>query len=243
MIDSLHDTHFHLDLYDNVSNIVKEIEKRKSYTVAVTNLPILYDKLNNRINSKYVRVALGFHPELILEYSKYIPLMWSLLEESRYIGEVGLDLKNKSVSDRNAQTAFFKELISRCNNLGGKILSIHSRYSEKEVLSFTDNFNGTIIYHWFSGSLTNLDKAISSDGFFSINYAMLNSIKGKKIIDMIPNDRILLESDGPFVKINRKLFQPNDLSIILEKLAYHKSLHLTEMRKIISQNFKNILLR
>ena len=238
-----HDAHFHLDLYTDISKIVNEIERKQSYTIAVTNLPPLYKKLEKIINSEFIRVALGFHPELVTQYKKYIPQMWQYLSSTRYIGEVGLDLKNKPKTDSNNQVHFFKELINQCNSIGGKIISVHSRGSEKELLSiFNNGFNGNIILHWYSGSLKNLDNAIEKGFYFSVNYAMLQSMKGKKVIERIPINRILIESDGPFIKINKKFFHPNDLDIIIQNLAKLKREDLSEMKNILSQNFKQLLL-
>lgn len=242
MIKLRHDTHFHLDLYDNIPEIIKEIEKREIYTIAVTNLPVLYNKLDEKIHSKYVRVALGFHPELITEYGKYIPQMWDFIEKARYIGEVGLDLKNKSKADCNNQIQFFEELIHRCNYLGGKILSVHSRGCEKEILSIIGNdFNGNIILHWYSGGLKLLEEAVEKGFYFSVNYSMIQSAKGKKLIERIPDDRILIESDGPFVKIKKKIFQPHDLEKIIIGLAKLKNIDFLDMEKILTRNFKRIL--
>lgn len=242
MIKLRHDAHFHLDLYNNIPEIIKEIEKREIYTIAVTNLPVLFKKLDEKIHSKYIRVALGFHPELITEYGKYIPQMWDFLTKARYLGEVGLDLKNKSKADCKNQIQFFEELIHRCNSLSKKILSVHSRGSEKEILSIIDNdFNGNIILHWFSGVLKILEEAVKKGFYFSINYSMVQSTKGKKIIERIPDDRILIESDGPFVKIKKKIFQPYDLEKIILDLTKLKNIDLLIMENILTRNFKRIL--
>ena len=238
-----HDVHFHLDLYKNTSEIIEEIKERRTYTIAVTNLPVLFEKLNKKVNSKYIRVGLGFHPELVTEFKEYIPRMWEYLENARYIGEVGLDLKNKSKLDSDNQINFFKELIHRCNSLGGKILSLHSRGSEKELLSIIgSNFNGSPILHWYSGTLNHIDRATEAGFYFSINFAMLQSDKGKKIIERIPDDRILIESDGPFVKVNKKIHQPRDLELTVKDLAKLKNMDLLKMDEILAQNFKRILM-
>lgn len=71
---------------------------------------------------------------------------------------------------------------------------------------------------------------------------MLQSMKGKKVIERIPINRILIESDGPFIKINKKFFHPNDLDIIIQNLAKLKREDLSEMKNILSQNFKQLLL-
>ncbi|MGR3178803.1 MAG: TatD family hydrolase [Candidatus Anammoxibacter sp.] len=243
MVKYLHDTHFHLDLYnDDIPQIVEDIEMLASYTIAVTNLPPLYSKLNKTINSKYIRVALGFHPELITEYKKYIPEMWRYLDNVKYIGEVGLDLKEKSEIDRKNQICFFEELIYRCNLMGGKILSIHSRGSEEKLLSLLgDSFNGTVILHWYSGALKLLDDAIQKKFYFSINYAMLQSAKGKKIIERIPEIKLLIESDAPFIKINNKRFKPSDLEMIVKGLAILKNIGINDMKDLLTKNLKHIV--
>src|SRR5690606_17737867 len=131
--------------------------------------------LKNKLDSKYIKPALGFHTELIEQYKKFIPQMWELLPDARYIGEVGLDYK-VAVGSKSIQKDFFESLIERCNILGGKLLTIHNRNSVDDVLSIIgEDFNGKFILHWYSGNLINLDKAIYNGAYFSINYAMLNS--------------------------------------------------------------------
>ena len=67
------DTHLHLDLFRDRNKIIKEIENNKSYTIAVTNLPILYEKYVKIYGDlKYIKFALGFHPELVYEYSNQL---------------------------------------------------------------------------------------------------------------------------------------------------------------------------
>ena len=238
-----HDTHFHLDLYKNIDEIVDEIENRKIYTIAVTNLPVLYGKLEKRIRSKYIRIALGFHPELVSEYNQYISQMWDLIGDTKYIGEVGLDLKKKTKKDCQKQIEFFEKLIALCHTLGDKIISVHTRGSEKEVFSIIGNkFNGRVILHWYSGSLQLLEKAINNGFYFSINISMLKSSKGKNIISRIPNDKILLESDAPFIKIDKKTYQPSDLEKIIAELAIVKNMSSSEVDGLLTHNFKRLLI-
>lgn len=238
----LHDTHFHLDLYENFNQIVNEIDSNKIYTICVTNLPVLFDKLSNKIESKYIKLALGYHPQLIYEYRKYIPLMWKYLNRTKYIGEVGLDLKNVTKEEKNVQISFFEELIENCNKIGDKILTIHSRGSETEVEAILKpNFNGKVILHWYSGSLENLEKLKEKSCFFSINYAMLKTNKGYKIINKIPKEKILLESDGPFVKINNKVVQPIDIKKTFVELSKVLEIEQEELKILLNNNFNSLL--
>lgn len=103
-MEHLYDTHFHLDLQKDRVGAIYEIEEHQIYTIAVTNLPDLYRKESGEIASKYIRFALGFHPELIHHYKSQIPLMWELLPVARYIGEVGLDFVDMTY--KNEQLAF-----------------------------------------------------------------------------------------------------------------------------------------
>lgn len=241
MNDFLFDTHSHLDLLKNFDYTIEEIEKKKIYTIAVTNLPILYEKLSSKINSKYIKSALGFHPELIEKYQKYIPEMWKLLPEARYVGEVGLDFKVANNS-KVLQTQFFEELIFRCNDLGGKILTVHSRGSANEVISIIgNNFNSKFILHWYSGSIKDLNIAVSNGAYFSVNYAMTISSSGQKIIENIPNERLLLESDSPFILIDKKPFSTLEIDKVVNKLAKTKNISFEEMLHILYNNFKEIL--
>ncbi len=241
MVNYLYDTHCHLDLFESRNEIINEIESAEIYTIAVTNLPILFEKLNREISSKYIRPALGFHPELLQQYNKYIPLMWSLLSETRYIGEVGLDFKTGK-HFHELQVGFFEELIKRCNICGNKILTVHSRMSADKVVSIIGNdFNGKIILHWFSGSKTILKSAIDNGYYFSINYSMVKSKAGQDIIRSIPLNRLLLETDAPFTQYNNNIFRPKYINFIVTEISLLLGLSVENMQTILWNNFKDII--
>lgn len=239
-----HDTHFHLDLFDNPKQILQKIEEAMIYTIAVTNLPDLFDfthKLTS--DTKYVRAALGFHPELCALHMEQLNLFMKKLPLTKYIGEIGLDNYNKTPSDFSAQKKVFERIISSCNEQGGKILTVHSRRAEEEVISIIGRHStGKVILHWYSGSLKELDRALTYGYYFSINYAMTKSESGKKIISRIPVDRILIETDGPFVKFANAPSTPLIAKIITENVLAmkgQKSLHTNP--NFIEDNFKTLI--
>ena len=242
MDEFLHDTHAHIDLMADPVSMVCEIERRKIYTIAVTNLPVLYRQLSNKLSSKFIRPALGFHPELIAKFAKDIPQMWDSLEQAKYIGEVGIDLKVARASEA-LQVDFFMELVQRCHQLGGKILTIHSRGAAKQVVNIIGHaFNGKFILHWYSGGLKTLDEAITNGAFISINYSMTCSASGRRIIDAVPNTRLLLESDAPFVSIKGKSYDTLSMSLIVEQIASIKNVSYLEMSAQLHENFKRLIL-
>ncbi|MBU7595876.1 Qat anti-phage system TatD family nuclease QatD [Metabacillus halosaccharovorans] len=238
-----HDVHLHLDLYPNAVEIINHITDFKSYTIAVTNLPVLFDRaLKKYKDQKYIRFALGLHPELINQYTEQIPVFFERLKDCRYVGEIGLDFKKTDEYSRKLQVDTFKKIINECNNYGGKILSIHSRSAAKEVIEIIgSNFNGKIILHWFSGTLTELEKAIDSNYFFSINGDMVNSKKGQNIIKRIPTNRLLIESDGPFTKDTHSNYHLSFVDDLIKKLANIRECDSDEMSILLKGNFKNLL--
>lgn len=149
-----------------------------------------------------------------------------------------------AINSKALQLSFFESLIQRCNDLGGKVLTIHSRNSVDDILAVIGNkFNGKFILHWYSGNLKNIDLAVTSGAYFSINSAMLKSKNGLKIIGQIPSTRLLLESDYPFViKGNRTPFRVSDISETVSELAKFKDNDYEEMLRTLNRNFKNLLL-
>lgn len=221
-MEQLYDTHFHLDLQKNLSAAILEIEEHQIHTIAVTNIPDLYRKESGETASKYIRFALGFHPELVHQYKSQIPLMWELLFNARYIGEVGLDFVD--VTHKNEQLAFFSELIERCRYDSNKIITIHSRKAVRQVLDIIgDNFRFKPILHWFTGSKEELLNAIEKGFYFSINKSMMNTKKFQSMLALIPKERLLFETDSPFIS---------------SPYSHHET--LTKINQLIKENKEDV---
>lgn len=234
----LYDTHFHLDLQKNVKAAIEEINANKIYTIAMTNLPVLYEKEKQQYDSPYIRTALGFHPELIGEYKKYIPLMWEKLSEARYIGEVGLDFTDKTY--QADQVSFFSELVQRCRKDENKIISIHSRKAEREVLDVLDDaFSFKAILHWYSGDERLLNRAVKMGCYFSVNGNMLKSRKIERMLEIVPKNRILLETDSPFGDTIKS--HAESLKILIDGLSPKYVMLAEEIEGILWNNFQDLL--
>ena len=147
---------------------------------------------------RYIRFALGFHPELVYEYENQISIFLENLKYAKYIGEIGLDYKIKNPNNIDAQNRVFKRIIRNCKLRDNKVVSVHSRLAASDVNSIIGKFNGTIIMHWFTGNKDELNKSIDNGYYFSINEKMLSTDKKKFLIRNIPIDKLLLESDAPF---------------------------------------------
>lgn len=242
----LFDTHFHLDLIEGNRGLIQRLEEMKIYTIAVTNLPKLFSHTEKMCEGlKYIRPALGYHPELASQYKNQLPQFRELIGHTRYIGEIGLDNLRKTTQDFTDQKEIFGAIINLCADSGNKILTIHSRRAEKQVVSMIgNNFPGKIILHWYSGSIKDLEIALSYGFYFSINYSMTQSINGAKIIEALPFERILLETDGPFTSLKNVPFTPLKTEIIINEIIRIKNANdniLNLNASTFYNNFKTFL--
>jgi len=240
-----HDTHFHLDLMESPEEIVNKIENQEVYTIAVTNSPTVFfytEKL--AVGKKYVRAALGMHPELVAQRHKEIEQFIEFTSRTRYIGEIGLDNSNKTIADYRLQKEIFEKIILVCADARNKILTVHSRKAAEDVIDIIGNhFPGKVVLHWYSDSIKHLKRAINYGYYFSINYPMLHSKTGIEIIKNIPIEKLLIETDGPFTKKGNEVFTSLMAENILKELANLLSdpFKATEIEKKISDNFNRLL--
>lgn len=237
------DTHMHFDLYEERINVLDYIEKLKLYTIAVTNLPDLYERyLPLTANKKYVRIALGFHPELAQQYAHQIETFDRCLFTTRFVGEIGLDYTTKDGTSRATQDVIFSHIVKSCNQAKNKILTVHSRRAERRTMEILNDLSGcNVIMHWFSGSLSIMDEAIERGYYFSVNHQMLKSANGRKIIEHIPTDKLLIESDAPFTTGMGNKYSTAFIDQIYRFLCDQKEMTEMDMSSVLRQNFKSLL--
>lgn len=233
------DTHVHIDHYPEPQEIAQEYEKLKIYTLFVTNLPELFNKHYKALQGfKYVRLCLGYHPQIASEFSFNESLFNKLVLNTRYIGEVGLDFYNEHIEIKNRQIRTFEYITSPSFNKG-RIYSIHSKHAEDTVLEILiKNKVKHAIFHWYSGKLSTLEKIVDKGYYFSLNPKMLLSKNGQKIIERLPIDRILFETDGPFVKYQKKMIYPSSLSEIYSD--FDKV--IPSFKEHVYKNFRRLLI-
>lgn len=240
------DFHCHLDLYPDHVAVVKEAEAAGVFTLAVTTTPKAWQR-NNELarKTKYVRAALGLHPQLVSQRANEIDIWDSHFNETRYIGEVGLDSGPRFYKSLDLQKQVFKHVLQRSAKAGNKIISIHSVRSAKAVLDHIEAYlpvnQGKVVLHWFTGSLGEARRAIEMGCYFSINATMFDSDKNHNLLSLLPLNRILTETDGPFTTINEQPAKPENVVVALNKLANLHGLQSIEMAARIKTNLRNLL--
>ena len=205
------DFHCHLDLYPNAKSVYEEAAKRNEFTWLVTTSPRAFEA-NTRVLKAHssVLISPGLHPEIAHERAEEIGLLLEQINFTKGVGEIGLDGSPRFKKHFEIQTQIFAAVVARSAELGGRVLSIHSRRAVVEVLSELrrkPNF-GIAVLHWFSGNLRDLNAAQKQGCWFSVGPAMFSSANGRSLVAAMPRDRVLPESDGPFAKVNDQIVMP-----------------------------------
>lgn len=233
------DLHCHVDLYPDHDLILKDIVNTGAYVLSVTTVPSAFEgtcNLTRDINN--CRTALGLHPQLAHQRKSELALFDKLIGETRYIGEIGLDGSKGFKDHIDDQLLVFNHILKKCESYEDKVLTIHSLNAVDMVLECLSEHPkaGTPILHWFLATKKQVSKAIDLGCYFSIGPAMITSARGRKIISWLPIDRILLETDGPFGKVNNQPLFPSNVTIIIEYLSNEMQETQDNILKMLSNN-------
>lgn len=239
------DFHCHLDLYPNPQAIVRECIQRSIYVLSVTTTPSAWHgTLALASDATRIRTALGLHPQIAHLRKNELPLFEELLPYTRYVGEIGLDGSSEFKLHWNDQQMVFERILKLCELAGGRILSIHSRCAATAVLDALEEHPhaGTPILHWFSGNKRELVRAVRIGCWFSVGPGMLAGNKGRELAALMPKERVLTETDGPFVKINAVPASPWDTENAAAALASIWSITPDEAREQLISNLRMLSL-
>ncbi|MEJ7928287.1 Qat anti-phage system TatD family nuclease QatD [Sphingobium sp. AN641] len=216
------DFHCHIDLYPNATAVLDETEAKGIYVLAVTTTPKAWTGTKKLIGDRRrIRIGLGLHPELVADRYGEVPLLEHFLPETNYVGEIGLDGSPHLKASFKKQDEVFQRILRACSAAQGKILSIHSRRASSGVIDAlqSEPNSGTPILHWFSGSLRELDRAIATGCWFSVGPLMLSSAKGRRLVELMPRERVLTETDAPFAQIAGIPLMPWDVDRAFKPLS------------------------
>ena len=233
------DTHFHLDLMDNMQSLIHEFRSSDIGIIAVGTTPKAFERERQFCSgAKNIRVGIGLHPQLVMERAEEICDFLSLLPTTKYVGEIGLDFNSAYIMSKEKQIKCFRAIVNTCMEQKNKVLSIHSIKAAGAVIDELEKA-GTFqtckcIFHWFAGTVTERKRAIENGALFSINPKMLRTKSGQETIKAIPEESILLETDAPFtMKYNTVDKIKNELMYLVDVIS---DLREEDMYEIIERN-------
>ena len=238
------DVHCHLSQPDYQGDIDQVIEKCKQQLKAVITCcahPKDFD-LTLQLVEKYkgfVFATASIHPIYIKEIDEIQKNeFFDLLKKNRDniigIGETGLDFNIEEEKFREKQKELFIEFIELSKDLNLPVI-IHARGAFKEAIEILENHDvKKVLMHFFSAKDL-LEKVTKNDWYISVNTALLRSKKITKIVRDMPMEKILTETDSPWLGLEGRN-DPAAVKVVVEKIAEVKKINFDDVDKITTQN-------
>jgi len=248
------DSHCHLDhepLINNIENIIsrsKEAGIEKLLTICTTKNSFL--NILKIVNlDPFIYGTFGIHPHETKNVNiEKNEILDSVTNNKKIIGvgETGLDFYYNN-SDKKSQIDSFIKHIEASIELQVPLI-VHSRSAEDETFDILNNFNSNkvkILMHCFTGSKKFALKLLKLNTYFSASgiITFKKSDELQETFKIIPNDKILIETDSPFlapIPMRGKKNEPSYIKYTLEKLSLIKNRSSAEFDKITSDNFNKL---
>ena len=248
------DSHCHLDhdpIKNNLDEIImrsKDIGVEKLLTICTTNTSFVNIlKIVNQYENVYG--TFGIHPHETNKNNVKIDDIISNVSQNKKIigvGESGLDFYYNN-SDKNSQLLSFKNHIEASIQLKIPII-VHSRNAEKETFDILNQYKNEkikILMHCFTGSSNFVKKLSNFNTYFSASgiITFKNSVDLQSTFKIIPEDRLLIETDSPFlapVPNRGKKNEPSYLLFTLKKLADLRNISENKLINITTNNFNRL---
>ena len=248
------DSHCHLDhapLLDNLNDILnrsKEVGIKKLLTICTT-LESFKNIENILTIDDMIYGTFGIHPhETENNDVSKITIIESIKKNPKLIGvgETGLDFYYNH-SKKNKQIDSFKKHIEAAIEINLPII-VHSRNAEEETFNILNEYKKhkpKILMHCFTGTykfyrqMEELDSYLSASGIITFN----SSKDLQNTLSKIPNNKLLIETDSPFlapVPMRGKKNEPSFIKYTLKKLADIKNIDVSEMVSLTTKNFNNL---
>ena len=248
------DSHCHLDhepLFSDLKNVIKrskEIGIKRLLTIS-TSIES-FSRVKEIVNKdEIIFGTIGIHPHETDRNKINSEFFIKNLSENKKIigiGETGLDFYYDN-SDRDKQIESFKIHIEAALKANIPLI-IHSRNAEEKTFDILNEYKKEklkILMHCFTGSQKFAEQLLEFNSYFSASgiITFKNSTELQKTFKFLPLDKILIETDSPFlapVPNRGKKNEPSFIDFTATKLAEIKGIEKSEIIKITSDNFNNL---
>ena len=248
------DSHCHLDhepLFSDLKNVIlrsKKIGVKKLLTIS-TSIESFSKVKKIVYEDDMIFGTIGIHPHEADKNRIDSEFFIKNLNENKKIigvGETGLDFYYDN-SDRDKQIESFKIHIEAALKANIPLI-IHSRDAEEktfDVLNEYKNEKLKILMHCFTGSQKFAEKLLKFNSYFSASgiITFKNSIELQNTFKFLPLNRILIETDSPFlapVPNRGKKNEPSFIDFTATKLAEIKGIEKSKLTKVTTDNFDNL---
>ena len=248
------DSHCHLDhqpLIDNLNNVIsrsKDIGIEKLLTIS-TSLKS-FNEVSSLVNfDPMIYGTFGIHPhEADNELVNKAEIIDKITNNQKIIGvgETGLDFYYNN-SDKKNQITSFVNHIDAALYLDIPLI-VHSRNAEIDTFNILNKYKGQnlkILMHCFTGSLNFAKKLLDLDAFFSASgiITFKNSKSLQNTFKFLPENKILIETDSPYLApepMRGKKNEPSFIHHTLKKLAQIREIEIAKLDTLTTKNFNNL---
>lgn len=241
------DTHSHLfdEAFDDIEECVQRCKENNVNKVVLVG----FAKGNNSIAQEYAKrfdifyPTAGIHPENVECLEDDIEYLEDFIKNNKVyaIGECGLDYHWRD-DNKELQKEEFKAQIELAIKYKLPII-VHSRDSISDTYDILKEYKGKIegVMHCFSGSYEMAQRFIDLGLYIGFDgpVTFKNAKEPKKIASLIPQDRILIETDCPYLTPHPHRGERNEssyVSFVCEEIAKLRGIDKEEMERITDEN-------
>jgi TatD DNase family protein len=248
------DTHAHIDTDAFDEDRLDLIQRAKDNNLEYIIIPAISPKDFARVIEvtnldNMIKCGMGVHPHNALEYNQQVEE--DIVEFAKNyksvvaIGEIGLDYYY-DFAPKDVQKNVLISQLRIAKKLDLPVI-IHNRESDQDLIEILEaEQDGTLkgVLHCFSSDLQMLDKAQNLG--FHISYTGNITYKKSTLADIVAataNDRIMIETDSPFmspVPMRGKRNEPANVLKVAEKISEIKNISLEEIIKMTNDNAKKL---
>jgi len=240
------DAHAHLDKYGDLTDrALEETGGYRIFTISNSMDPQSYKSvLGIGEKSRYILPTFGIHPWEAHNYANDLAALDEYIDQSPMLGELGLDyyfVKDPSLFPAQKKVLeYFLDKAAEHN----KIVNLHTRGAEKEVLELLESCNiKRAIIHWYSGPLNSMKKYLDKGYYFTVGVEILFTENIRTLARNIPEDLLLTETDNPggYEWLAGTPGMPGVLQEVVLELARMRKIEYEECEILIQRNFERLI--
>ena len=250
------ETHCHLDYLKDRPLAETLILSKQAGVEKIITIAVSPDNLDSVLgiaaNNPDIFCTQGIHPHDASKYNDEVEakIIFNLTQQKVVaVGEIGLDYHYDNSPRQLQMDAFKRQLIIAINHQ--KPVVIHTREAEDDTVQILNELAPKLarkgVIHSFT-STPELAKTVLALGFhigFNGIITFKNAQNVREIVELTPLDRILIETDSPFlapIPHRGKENAPFNLPFVAAKIAEIKNISVDEVLRVTTENAKNLFL-
>ena len=244
------DSHCHItcdDLYSRIDEVLENMKNVSHAMIMCTNEEEFLRALPIKEKDSKFKIAWGWFPGDAKEITEeHLKKLQNAIDQKQIdcLGEIGLDY-HWDTSFNDLQKDLFIRQIQMANE-DNLPISIHMRDATKDCIEILQKYAKTkIIFHCFSGSTETLKTCLKMDSMISLGgpVTFKNAKKAKRIAIACPTDRLITETDCPYMcpePYRGRQNEPMYVEYVTKKICELKEMDETILASQISNNFLSL---